>query len=154
MTPKLEKLKSSFFLVEEWPPSLLPPSLPPPSHTHTPPPRRFHSRVASFVSPMCETSAVDMMNVDGAGAAKRRRERRLRSWMRHEQMTVAAEFAAALHHSCGEARRHARSPSGTDACELRGKAGRPGGARAATVGEHAGVPVLWDSLAGCVAVVL
>ena len=33
------------------------------------------------------------------GAAKRRRERRLRSWLRHERMTVAAELAAALHHS-------------------------------------------------------
>ena len=37
--------------------------------------------------------------VDGTGAAKRRRERRLRSWLRHERMTVAAELAVALHHS-------------------------------------------------------
>ena len=29
----------------------------------------------------------------------RRRERRLRSWLRHERMTVAAELSAALHHS-------------------------------------------------------
>ena len=36
---------------------------------------------------------------DRAGAAKRRRERRLRSWLRHERMTVAAELSAALHHS-------------------------------------------------------
>ena len=36
---------------------------------------------------------------DCAGAAKRRRERRLRSWLRHERMTVAAELSAALHHS-------------------------------------------------------
>ena len=33
------------------------------------------------------------------GAAKRRRERRLRSMLRHEQQTVAMELAAALHHS-------------------------------------------------------
>ena len=33
------------------------------------------------------------------GAAKRRRERRLRSWLRHERQTVAMELAAALHHS-------------------------------------------------------
>ena len=39
------------------------------------------------------------MNVDGAGAAKRRRERRLRATLRHERQTVAMELAAALHHS-------------------------------------------------------
>ena len=36
-----------------------------------------------------------------SGAAKRRRERRLHSWWRHERMTVAAELAVALHHSRG-----------------------------------------------------
>ena len=39
------------------------------------------------------------MEYERAGAAKRRRERRLRSWWRHERMTVAAELAVALHHS-------------------------------------------------------
>ena len=33
------------------------------------------------------------------GAAQRRRERRLRSWLKHERLTVAMELAAALHHS-------------------------------------------------------
>ena len=33
------------------------------------------------------------------GSARRRRERRLRSWLRHERITVAAELSAALHHS-------------------------------------------------------
>ena len=33
------------------------------------------------------------------GSARRRRERRLRSWLWHERMTVAAELSAALHHS-------------------------------------------------------
>ena len=32
--------------------------------------------------------------------AKRRRERRLRSMLRHERQTVYMELAAALHHSC------------------------------------------------------
>ena len=41
------------------------------------------------------------MNVDGAGAAKRRRERRLRSWWRHERMSIACALAEALHHSSG-----------------------------------------------------
>ena len=35
----------------------------------------------------------------GASAAKRRREGRLRSWLRHERQTNAMELAAALHHS-------------------------------------------------------
>ena len=35
----------------------------------------------------------------GSGSARRRRERRLRSWLRHERMTVRMELAAALHHS-------------------------------------------------------
>ena len=41
------------------------------------------------------------MEVDCAGtsSARRRRERRLRSWLRHERMTVAMELAAATHHS-------------------------------------------------------
>ena len=34
-----------------------------------------------------------------SGSAKRRRQRRLRSWLRHERQTVALEVAAALHHS-------------------------------------------------------
>ena len=33
------------------------------------------------------------------GSARRRRERWLRSWLRHERMTVRMELAAALHHS-------------------------------------------------------
>ena len=37
----------------------------------------------------------------GTSAAKRKRERRLRSMLRHERQTVAMELAAALHHSCG-----------------------------------------------------
>ena len=32
------------------------------------------------------------------GSAMRRRQRRLRSWLRHERMTVRMELAAALHH--------------------------------------------------------
>ena len=40
--------------------------------------------------------------VDGDGAAKRRRLRRLRSWLRHEQQTVAAVLATVTHHSFGK----------------------------------------------------
>ena len=48
-------------------------------------------------------SVVDMPDVDhaGTGAARRRRERRLRAWLRHERQSVAAAVAEALHHSAG-----------------------------------------------------
>ena len=39
------------------------------------------------------------MECERVGAAKRRRERRLRAMLRHERQTVAMELAAALHHS-------------------------------------------------------
>ena len=45
--------------------------------------------------PMAERAGSDV------GSARRRRERRLRSWWRHERMTVAAELVVALHHSRG-----------------------------------------------------
>ena len=35
----------------------------------------------------------------GVGSARRRRERRLRAALRHEQQTVAMVLSAALHHS-------------------------------------------------------
>ena len=37
----------------------------------------------------------------GATSARRRRERRLRSWWRHEALSVAAALATARHHSAG-----------------------------------------------------
>ena len=44
------------------------------------------------------TLAVSLM-ADSAGAAMIWWERRLRSWLLHERLTVAMELAAALHHS-------------------------------------------------------
>ena len=35
----------------------------------------------------------------GTGSARRRRERRLRSWLRHEQQSIAAVLATVTHHS-------------------------------------------------------
>ena len=37
----------------------------------------------------------------GAGSARRRRERRQRSWLRHEQLSVKMALSADLHHSRG-----------------------------------------------------
>ena len=39
---------------------------------------------------------------EGTSAAKRRREGRLRSWWRHEQMSIACAVSDALHHSSGD----------------------------------------------------
>ena len=38
----------------------------------------------------------------GTGSARRRRERRLRSWLRHEQQSIAAVLATVTHHSFGK----------------------------------------------------
>ena len=50
--------------------------------------------------------------VDGDGAAKRRRLRRLRSWWRHEQQTVAAVLATFQHHSAPRGPRTVRTGEG------------------------------------------
>ena len=65
------------------------------------------------------------MDVDGAGtsSAKRRRERRLRSMLRHERQTVAMELAAALHHSRDGGR---ETYYGLRAPETASSGGRPG----------------------------
>ena len=44
-----------------------------------------------------------------AGAARRRRERRLRSMLRHERMTVAMALAEALHHTAPRGQKTARA---------------------------------------------
>ena len=62
------------------------------------PPQDVSTQELPFHVACCETLAVGM-NVDGAGAAKRRRVRRLRSRWRH--MSIACALAEALHHSSG-----------------------------------------------------
>ena len=44
---------------------------------------------------MMSTACVDI----AVGAARRRRERRLRSWLKHERLTVAMALAEASHHT-------------------------------------------------------
>ena len=73
--------------------------------------RHFGSCVALSVTLFVETLAVDM-DVE-RGAAWRRRQRRLRSWWRYEQRTVAAVLAAVTHHS--------HSTVGTANAALRGQ---------------------------------
>ena len=48
-------------------------------------------------------------DVDGEGAARRRRQRRLRSWLKHERQSVAMALAEYTHHaSRGQTRARAR----------------------------------------------
>ena len=54
---------------------------------------------------MMSTARVDI----AAGAAMRRRQRRLRSWLKHERMTVAMALAEASHHSAPRGQRTARA---------------------------------------------
>ena len=57
----------------------------------------------------CQTSAVDMSDVERAsGAARRRRERRLRPWLKHERQTVRMVLAETFHHSSEPFRRSSR----------------------------------------------
>ena len=48
----------------------------------------------------------------GAGSARRRRERRQHSWLRHEQLSVKMALSAALHHSRGVGPELHESPTG------------------------------------------
>ena len=53
-----------------------------------------------MVKTVVRTLTVSLLMAEGdVGSARRRRERRLRSFLRHERMTVRMELAAALHHS-------------------------------------------------------
>ena len=54
---------------------------------------------------MMSTAGVDI----AAGAARRRRERRLRSWLKHERMTVAMALAEASHNTAPRGQRTART---------------------------------------------
>ena len=65
----------------------------------------------------CQTSAVDMSDVERAsGAARRRRERRLRSWLKHERQTVRmlSTVSAEVEGGVGGKARDARRPTGTE----------------------------------------
>ena len=64
----------------------------------------------------CRTLAGDIpMGVPRVtGAAQRRKQRRIRSWWRHEQVSVFAAFATALHHSSQRDGGVVRHPTGTE----------------------------------------
>ena len=88
------------------------PLLLPPSPTHTPHHHHHHHHQAFssgqlFCVNLAKTLAVAMSERDGA--AKRRRERRLRSWAKHERQTVAMALAEALHHSAPRSPKTARA---------------------------------------------
>ena len=72
-------------------------------HTHHTHHKAFDSntRFLVCVTVMIHNPADGFCAERASEAASRRRERRLRSWLRHERMTVRMELAAALHHSAG-----------------------------------------------------
>ena len=91
------------------------------------------------------------VGVDTATAAARRRQRRLRSWLRHERMTVAMTLAEMTHHTSPRGPKMARVGEEVvhDAHEaLRGQKTPPPGTQPAAlrepglqlVSEHAGCP--------------
>ena len=84
----------------------------------------------------------------GCGAAKLRRERRLRQWHRHERLTVQMASCEALHHSAPQVERCENSaPRGQDA-QGRWAARSPAGSCAAAGCRALGVPVLLSAVAG------
>ena len=52
---------------------------------------------------------MDLSEQPVVGAAQRRRQRRLRSWLRHERMTVAMALAEASHHTGPRGQKNARA---------------------------------------------
>ena len=69
-------------------------SAPPP-----PPPPRFKQVLPFLLCRPHENLSCRAMECERVGAAKRRKERRLRSWAKHQRMTVAMALAENLHHS-------------------------------------------------------
>ena len=78
--------------------------------------------------------------VDGEGAARRRRQRRLRSWLKHERQSVAMALAEYTHHaSRGQTRARAREEAGSETYYApRGPKTLPPGTRPAPPSEVAG----------------
>ena len=90
-------------------------------HVRTTPPHRARivkvahsSGVTSFF--FVSSGLVRMMaggDVDGEGAARRRRQRRLRPWLKHERQSVAMALAEYTHHASGSQTR-ARAREGVE----------------------------------------
>ena len=100
--------------VSEPPPSPPPPPPPP----HTPPPPKAQIGLVIFCSELFFTlpSVIDMPlhGEFAVGAAMRRRQRRLRSWLRHERMTVAMTLAELTHHTAPRGLKMARVGEGVE----------------------------------------
>ena len=79
-------------------------------------------------------------DVDGEGAARSRRQRRQRSWLKHERQSVAMALAEYTHHaSRGQTRARAREEAGSETYYApRGLKTLPPGTRPAPPSEVAG----------------
>ena len=87
------------------------PSEPQPPQPPPPPQGVYLKRANCFVASPVE---MDHSVQHSSGAAKRRKQRRVRSWWRHEQVSIAAAIATALHHSVQRGGGVVRRPTGTE----------------------------------------
>ena len=81
--------------------------------THTRTPHTPHTKLRQVALGLLKTFFCAFMmstnpGVDSATAAARRRQRRLRSWLRHERMTVAMTLAEMTHHTAPRGPKMAR----------------------------------------------
>ena len=90
---------------------------PPPPQPQPQQPKPFSGKVALFLYANCENSfMLSNMAVDSVpGAAMRRRQRRLRQFLRHERLTVAMALAEAQHHAAPRRQKPASAITVNDA---------------------------------------
>ena len=95
------------------------------------------SGATSFVVSLAASQMMAGGEVDGEGAARRRRQRRLRSWLKHERQSVAMALAEYTHHaSRGQTRARAREEAGSETYYApRGLKTLPPGTRPAPLSE-------------------
>ena len=73
--------------------------------------------VALIASPLAVTMLLHGERASGT-SARRRRERRLRSWAKHQRMSIAIALAENLHHSRQKVEGNASDvPTGTEVCQ-------------------------------------
>ena len=91
----------------------------------------------------CVPLFMDPGEQPSTGAAQRRKQRRLRSWCRHEQQSIAAVLATSQHHSAQRGPKKARAEEEEESDPPQPVLfslyeGEPGGARPASVAEPPG----------------
>ena len=132
-----------------------PPPTPPPTpsthpHTHTRTPTHQCTNSQGTMClrvPLCGLKRMDAMAADRVGAAKRRRERRLRQFLRHERLSdgLGSSPTSLCSQKCWA--RDARSRTGTEHCQGSEAAGSPMGQSRSVTWLPRGLSS-WPSMAG------